>query len=90
MEREQGKGDPGETARAHRDLTPEILEELRSISDSLNMLARVAAQYLEPKRTPLGGEMKPRFEIQDALYERILEPYAPSAPLARYKSRKKP
>ncbi|MGA1353389.1 MAG: hypothetical protein ACO32I_01190 [Candidatus Limnocylindrus sp.] len=54
------------------------------------MLARVAAQYLEPKRTPLGGEMKPRFEIQDALYERILEPYAPSAPLARYKSRKKP
>lgn len=53
------------------------------------MLARVAAQYLEPKRTPLGTEMKPRFEIQDALYERVLEPYAPHPSLARYK-RKKP
>lgn len=89
MARKQGEGDPGETAGAHRDLTPEILEELRSISDSLHMIARVAEQYLAPKKSPLGGEMKPRFEIQDALYERVLEPYAPHPSLARYK-RKKP
>lgn len=86
MAGEQSQGDSREAARPHRDLTPEILEELRSISDSLSIIARAAAQYIEPRRSPL-GKVEPRFDIQSALYD-ARNTALPTSPLINYKARK--
>ena len=88
MAREQGEGDTREAARPHRDLTPEILDELKSISDSLNIIARAAAQQIEPPRSPL-GKIEPRFEIQTALYQSGYDTTNPlNTALTRYKANK--